>query len=95
MSSDGKQQPTVDRDVAWLGMPDEADLPEDIQGLFGRAREKLGHVPNVFRLLALRPEHLRRWRALYDELMRGESILTLAQREMIAVVVSIENRCPY
>ena len=71
------------------------ELPEDIRGLFGRAREKLGHVPNVFRLLALRPEHLRRWRALYDELMRGESGLTLAQREMIAVVVSIENRCPY
>ena len=95
LKRDGKQQLTVDRDVAWLGMPDEADLPEDIQGLFGRAREKLGHVPNVFRLLALRPEHLRRWRALYDELMRGESNLTLAQREMIAVVVSIENRCPY
>src|SRR5207244_9587976 len=31
----------------------------------------------------------------YDELMRGESGLSKAQREMIAVVVSVTNRCHY
>jgi uncharacterized peroxidase-related enzyme len=76
-------------------VPDEAELSEEVQALFGRAREKLGFVPNVFRVFALRPEHLLRWRAYYDELLRGESGLTDAQREMIAVVVSAQNRCYY
>jgi uncharacterized peroxidase-related enzyme len=81
--------------VAWLPVPEEVSLPEDIQTLFGKAREKIGFVPNVFRALAFRPEHFRRWRAFYDELLRGESGLTPAQREMIAVVVSAQNRCHY
>ena len=81
--------------IAWVRVPTERQLPEDIRALFDKAREKLGLVPNVFRVFALRPEHLRRWRALYDELLRGESGLTPAQREMIAVVVSTQNRCFY
>jgi len=80
---------------SWLRVPNEASLPEDVQSLFERARQKLGIVPNVFRFLALRPEHLRKWRAYYDELMVGESNLTKAQREMIAVVVSSHNHCVY
>ncbi len=82
--------------ISRLPVPDEAELPEDVQALFERAREKLGFVPNVFRAFALRPEHLLRWRAYFDELVFGESSgLTQAQREMIAVVVSAENRCYY
>lgn len=81
--------------IAWVRVPTVRQLPEDLRDLFARAEEKLGIVPNVFRLFALRPEHLRRWRALYDELLRGESGLTPAQREMIAVVVSTQNRCFY
>ena len=89
-------QPTRSRErLAWIRVPTDGQLPEDLRELFARAQEKLGIVPNVFRLFALRPEHLRRWRALYDELLRGESGLTPAQREMIAVVVSTQNRCFY
>jgi len=81
--------------ISWLPVPEEGDLPEDVRDLYDRAREKIGFVPNVFRAFALRPEHLLRWRAYYDELLRGESGLTPAQREMIAVVVSAQNRCYY
>ncbi len=94
MAPKAKNTPSRQR-IAWVRVPTEKQLPEDIRALFDKAREKLGLVPNVFRLFALRPEHLRRWRALYDELLRGESGLTPAQREMIAVVVSTHNRCFY
>ncbi len=57
--------------------------------------ERLGFVPNVLRVYALRPRHLELWNAFYEELMRGESALSKAQREMIAVVVSATNRCHY
>lgn len=81
--------------ISWLPVPAEKDLPDDVRGLFERAREKLGLVPNVFRCYSFRPTHFLKWRALYDELLRGESGLTPAQRETIAVVVSAQNRCYY
>jgi uncharacterized peroxidase-related enzyme len=84
-----------ERGISWLPIPDEASLPEAVRELFSRAREKLGFVPNVFKCFSLRPDHLVKWRAHYDELLRGESGLSPAQREMIAVVVSAENRCYY
>ncbi len=81
--------------MSWLRVPQEDDVPSEVKELWAAPLEKLGFVPNVLRVFALRPEHLVRWWAYYDELMRGESGLTKAQREMIAVVVSAVNRCHY
>jgi len=81
--------------ISWLTIPSEDTLDEDLQKLFAKAGEKLGFVPNVFRVYTVRPEHFRRWFAHLRELMQGESELTPAEREMIAVVVSSENHCLY
>jgi uncharacterized peroxidase-related enzyme len=81
--------------LTWLRAPDERDLPADVTALFEAPREKLGFVPNVLRLYALRPRHLVLWNDHYEELMKGESGLSKAEREMIAVVVSVANRCKY
>lgn len=83
------------RPSAWVRVPTAAGLPDDARQLWSRARQKLGFIPNVFRNFALRPAHLVKWRVYYDELMRGPSRLSEAQREMIAVVVSATNRCYY
>ena len=80
---------------AWLRIPAEDDAPAAVKKLFDRASERLGFIPNVLRVYALRPRHLELWDAFYDDLMRGESGLTKPQREMIAVVVSTVNRCHY
>ena len=81
--------------MSWLRIPDESELPDEVRSLYEKPLEKLGFVPNVLRAWALRPSHLLRWNGHMDELMRGESGLTKAQREMIAVVVSVTNRCNY
>jgi uncharacterized peroxidase-related enzyme len=86
---------TKTEQLSWLKVPDEAEVSPEVKELWEKPLEKLGFVPNVLRVLALRPDHLLRWWAYYDELMRGESGLTKAQREMIAVVVSAQNRCHY
>lgn len=83
-------------EMSWLEVPERGDLPEDVQALFAKAEEKLGHIPNVFRVFALTPEHFMRWFRYYDVLMRNEqSDLTRAEREMIGLAVSAENRCEY
>ena len=41
---------------SWFPVPDESELPDSLRGLFAKARENLGFVPNVFRTWAFRPE---------------------------------------
>ena len=57
--------------ISWFPVPEESELPEDLQGLFRAARERIGFVPNVFRTYAYRPERLSAWfahfRMLHEE----------------------------
>jgi uncharacterized peroxidase-related enzyme len=76
-------------------VPDEAELPEGLQKLFAKARERLGFVPNVFRVYSYRPERLSAWFAHYRQLHEPTANLSAADREMIAVVVSATNGCLY
>ena len=79
----------------WLRVPGEAELPPEVLELWQASLEKLGFVPNVLRFYALRPSRLLAWNAHYDETMKGYSTLTKAEREMIAVAVSVANSCAY
>ncbi len=81
--------------VAWLATPLPDQLPEEVAAEIGPIAERIGFVPNIARLLAVTPRHFVGWWRYFDELMRGPSNLTKTQREMIAVVVSAEARCPY
>lgn len=81
--------------VTALADADESTLPEELRPYFQKCRDKLGFVPNVLRAWLLRPEKLRNFVRLYDELMLGPSGLTKLEREMIAVAVSSWNRCYY
>ena len=81
--------------LTWLRVPDEKELPSEVLELWAPSLEKLGFVPNVLRLYALRPSHLLAWSGHHDELMKGDSGLSKAEREMIAVVVSVANECRY
>ena len=86
---------TAGEGLSWVRVPLEDELPEAILELWAPSLERLGFVPNVLRLYALRPAHLLAWNAHYEELMKGDSGLTKAEREMIAVVVSVANDCAY
>jgi uncharacterized peroxidase-related enzyme len=81
--------------ISWFPVPDEAELPDDLRGLFRAARERIGFVPNVFRAYSFRPERLSAWFAHFRSVMEGTPGLTEAEREMIAVVVSMANGCLY
>jgi uncharacterized peroxidase-related enzyme len=85
----------ADEPLSWLRVPAEEEVPNAVIELWRPSLEKLGFVPNVLRLFALRPSHLLAWNAHYEEAMKGDSGLTKAEREMIAVVVSVTNRCTY
>ena len=54
-----------------------------------------GRVWNIVRIMTPHPAALRASMSLYSALMFGESPLTRAQRELLAVVVSRANDCRY
>ncbi|MEM9063277.1 MAG: peroxidase-related enzyme [Pseudomonadota bacterium] len=78
-----------------LDLPLPDPLPEDVQVLFEKCMAKLGLIPHVLVAYAHRPEKLRAFSLMYNELMLGPSGLTKLEREMIAVAVSSRNSCWY
>ncbi len=82
-------------EISWFPVPPEDELPENLRKLFAKARERLGFVPNVFRVMSYRPERLSAWFAHYKQLHEPTEHLNAAEREMIAVAVSMANGCLY
>jgi uncharacterized peroxidase-related enzyme len=81
--------------VSWFPVPEESELPAELGGLFRKARERIGFVPNVFRAYSYRPERFSAWFAHYRQLHEPTENLDAAEREMIAVAVSMANGCLY
>lgn len=76
-------------------IPDINTLPEDIRQRILAVQEKSGFIPNVFLVLAHRPDEFRAFFAYHDALMDKPGNLTKAEREMIVVATSNANQCQY
>ena|SRR5215213_2894985 len=81
--------------VSKLGVPDPSSLDDDLRQVYVKCVDKLGYVPNVLSAYGLRPQRLRNFMIIYNEIMLSPSGLSKLEREMVAVVVSSANRCYY
>ena len=70
-------------------------LDEDLNKYFNICIEKIGFIPNVLRSYSWNQKKLRTFSRFYNEIMLGDSRLTILEREMIALVVSSSNNCYY
>ena len=80
--------------VMALDLPQGALSPE-MEAYFAKCEEKIGFVPNVLKAYAHDTGKLEAFAGFYNDLMLGASGLSKLEREMIAVVVSSQNRCYY
>lgn len=62
---------------------------------FDAAMERAGRVWHIVHVQSLNPEAMRDGIRLYVTLMKGDSPLSRAQRELLATVVSAEVSCHY
>jgi uncharacterized peroxidase-related enzyme len=85
----------VTNPISRFPVADPATLPEDMRQLIEATAKKSGFVPNVFLAYAWKPDHFRAFFQFYEALMRGDSGLSRAEREMIVVAVSAVNNCTY
>jgi uncharacterized peroxidase-related enzyme len=81
--------------ISRFPVPAIEDLPEDIRARILAVQEKSGFVPNVFLVLAHRPDEFRAFFAYHDALMDKPGNLSKAEREMIVVSTSNANQCQY
>jgi uncharacterized peroxidase-related enzyme len=77
-------------------VPELKDLPDDLRTRILDVQTKAGFVPNVFLAFAHRPEEARAFFAWHDALLlKEDSGLSKAEREMIIVATSGANQCLY
>ena len=81
--------------ISRFPVPKLADLPDDVRKRIETVQEKSGFIPNVFLVLAHRPDEFRAFMAYHDALMDKPGGLTKAEREMIVVATSAANQCQY
>jgi 4-carboxymuconolactone decarboxylase len=81
--------------ISRFPIPALSELPEDIRTRILAVQEKSGFIPNVFLVLAHRPDEFRAFFAYHDALMDKPGNLSKAEREMIVVATSNLNQCPY
>ena len=86
---------SVQTPISRYPVPELDAIPEDIRTRILKVQEKSGFIPNVFLMLAYRPDELRAFMAYHDALMDKEGGLTQAEREMIVVATSAANQCQY
>ena len=86
---------TTEPPLARYAAPALAEMPADIRTRIEAVQEKSGFVPNVFLMLARRPDEFRAFFAYHDALMDKPGSLSKAEREMIVVATSAANECQY
>jgi uncharacterized peroxidase-related enzyme len=77
-------------------VPELKDLPDDLRNRILDVQTKAGFVPNVFLAFSHRPDEARAFFAWHDALLlKDDSGLSKAEREMIIVATSGTNGCLY
>lgn len=78
-----------------LNLPEFDSLDEDVKKYLNICHDKLGIKPNVLVAYTFNQNKFRTFSRMYNEIVLGESGLSVLEREMIAVVVSSINKCYY
>ncbi|MEK6799165.1 MAG: carboxymuconolactone decarboxylase family protein [Planctomycetota bacterium] len=81
--------------MAYIRTIDESQAQGLLARIYQAAVERAGRVFNILKIQSNNPPALKSSMDLYGALMKAESPLTRAQREMLAVVVSRANQCHY
>ena len=81
--------------MAWIKIIDQDGAAGLLARIYNAAQRRAGKVFNILKLQSTNPPALQSSISLYATIMHGESSLSRAQREMLAVVVSQVNNCHY
>jgi uncharacterized peroxidase-related enzyme len=82
--------------VAWIRTVEAGEADGVVQTYYDAFTKQRGWVPNIVKAFGIRPDGLRAFMGLENAVMHSRAPgLTRSQREMIATVVSVANRCEF
>jgi len=81
--------------MSWITEIDAEEAGKKLAAIYAKLIEKRGKISNILKVHSLNPDALGNHLDLYMTLMFGNSGLSRAERESIAVVVSAANDCAY
>jgi alkylhydroperoxidase family enzyme len=79
----------------WINVVKEDEATGIIAKIYHGSQRSWGGVDNIIKVHSLNQNALRALMTFYNGVMHGDCDLTLTQREMIAVTVSVLNECEY
>lgn len=81
------------RRFSWLRLPEPKSYEPAVQKLQEESRDRMGYVRNFLKL-PFGPNRLALYQGYLDRLMRApDGNLSPLERELLALVTSVENRC--
>jgi len=81
--------------MAWIRLVGDREAAGPLKAHYDAALKRAGKVWGIVRLMSPNPAVLEASMNQYRAIMFGESPLSRAQREMLAVVTSVANGCHY
>ena len=81
--------------MPWIKQIPIAEATGLLKEEFDKALKRAGRVWHIVHIMSVNAHAMHDSIGLYATIMMGESPLTRVQREMLATVVSAENRCHY
>ncbi len=81
--------------MAWIEQVPEDRATGKLAKIYEMAKGRAGRVANILKIMSLRPGPLSTFMRLYVQLMKEESTISFADREMVAAVTSEVNGCFY
>ena len=84
--------------MAWIEIVPDEEWSDDeaLDSLYGRVVDKNhGRIDYIMSIHSLNPRSLAAHDAVYRSAMAGTRNLRKVERELIALVVSLENECHY
>lgn len=81
--------------MAWIEMIEPEQATGELKAEYDQAIRRAGRVFNILKVQSLNPASLRASIGLYVAVMFGRSGLSVAERQLLATVVSQVNRCFY
>ena len=79
----------------WIKHIAEDEATGVVARIYNGTERAWGGVDNIIKAHSLNSAALRALMTFYNGLMHGDCDLSLTQREMIAVTVSVLNECEY
>ena len=81
--------------MSWIRTVNESEAEGLLRKIYNDSMRSWGGVENIIKAHSLNVSALRAVMTFYKGLMHGDCDITLGQREMIAVTVSVLNECEY